>query len=116
MRHFDIQNLEESHLLRLAEALQQVLNSRTHKHTHLGEEIIVEGSLSKALKLPEIIKFLESNENKRHQARARLDDIWWTLSETTRQRAMELAEIYEPDKLDWDDPRSNRYPSFTEKE
>ena len=115
MNIFDLDLLDEISLLRLAEALQLVLNARTHKHTHLGEEIIVKGSLSKALKLPEIIKHLDASESKRIKARAKLDDVWWSLSDNTRQRALEAAEIYQPNDLDWDDPRSNRYHNFVDK-
>ena len=40
----------------------------------------------------------------------RLGDIWVTLSENTRLQALKRAKLYEPKELEWDDPRSNRYP------
>ena len=108
---FDIDQLDDAGLLNLANALLFVLDARTHKHNHLGQEIIVKGSLSKALKLPDIISQLASTTKKRESARDRFVDIWYTLSSLTCDRAMEKAGIYQPKDLDWDDPRSNRHPN-----
>lgn len=110
----DIESLDDQTALCLTQALESVLDARTHKHNHLGQEIVVKGSLSKALNLPEIIKHLSSSQNKRLQAKDRLDEVWSSLSSNTCQRALEVAGLYQPQGLDWDDPRSNRYPNFEE--
>ncbi|NRB42690.1 MAG: hypothetical protein HRU20_30180 [Pseudomonadales bacterium] len=113
MTRFDIESLDDANLLLIGEALQMVLDARTHKHNHLGEEVIVKGSLSKALKLPELIKHLSSTTKKRESARERLSEIWYTLSSATCERSLKLAGVYEPRELSWEDPRSNRHPSLS---
>ena len=109
-----IDALDANSALQLAEALESVLDKRTHKHNHLGDEIVVKGSLSKALKLPDLIKHLASTEKKRLLAKERLSEIWYSLSANTRAKAFDAAGLYEPKALDWDDPRSNRKPIITE--
>lgn len=110
----DISSLDIESLRELAGAIHAVLDSRLHRRVHLGEEILVKGSLSRALHLPEIRKRLNAvNEARQQQAVNELTRLWQTLSETTRQTVIERLEWYEPDQLDWDDPRSNRKPFYS---
>ena len=96
-----------------AQALEGVLDSRTHKRNYLGDEVIVKGSLSKALKLPEIIhKLQRNNESAQQQAQEQLEILWLTLSEETKTSVLEKAGWYQTDDLTWDDPRSNRHPKI----
>ena len=107
----DIHSLNIETARVLLNALEYVLDSRTHKRDHLGEEIIVKGSLSKALKVPELKRTLSrSNETTQKQGIDQLSTLWLTLSDTTQQAALDKAELYDPKKLNWDDLRSNRRP------
>lgn len=107
----DVHSLNIDTARALVNALEQVLDSRTHKREHLGEEIIVKGSLSKALKIPELKRTL-SRKNIEIQQQG-MDDLlvlWSTLSEQTKQSSLNIAGLYEPKQLHWDDLRSNRRP------
>lgn len=95
----DIENLDEATVLKLSEALLYVLDSRLHKHTRLGKEVMVKGSLSQALKLPQLIKDLGSHRTKREAAQERFAEIWPTLSMNTRKRSLEQAQFFEPKDL-----------------
>lgn len=106
-------NLESAR--RAAEALQAVLAARTHRKKYLGKMYTVPGRLGEALKLPTIIRKLNSRVVSRQESG--LDEfqfLWDTLSEPTRQSVLELIGWYEPTDLDWDDPRSNRKPKLTD--
>ena len=100
----EIETLSDEAALCLAETLETVLNARTHKHNHLGEKVVVKGSLSKALKLPEIIKQLNSTKIKREQAKERLSGVWYSLSSNTSGRALKVASLYHPEELNWEAP------------
>ncbi len=108
----DIAALDPAVALDIATAIEAVLNARTHKHSNvLGEDVLVQGTLSKALKLPQLITSLSNRAGvKQQSAQERLADIWITLSESTRIKSLERCEIYDPGVLDWEDPRSNRRP------
>jgi hypothetical protein len=88
-----------------------VLDSRTHKRVYLGDEITVKGSLSKALKLPEIIRALQSP----HLSARPVHKMPWQnygqpcrpLHRNTRWKNLTGTN---PKSLSWDDPRSNRRP------
>lgn len=107
----DIRAFNVDAVRQLAQALQQVLDSRTHKRVYLGDEIMVKGSLSKALKLPEIIRTLNSPHLERQsKAQDALAELWATLSAQTQEHTLEKLNWYEPKALSWEDPRSNRRP------
>ncbi len=109
----DIRAFNVEAVRQLAQALQQVLDSRTHKRIYLGDEIRVKGSLSKALKLPEIIRTLNSPHHERQiKAQDAIAELWATLSPSTQEHTLEKLNWYEPNALDWEDPRSNRRPSL----
>lgn len=110
-----ISHVDTQHYPKLVDALIHVLNQRRHTRVVLGEEVIVEGSLSKALKLPELLKQLRSKQEKRRLvAEERFCVIWETLSEDTKQQALDHIGWYAPNELNWDDPRSNRKPSISD--
>ncbi len=109
----DIRAFNVDAVRQLAQALQQVLDSRTHKRVYLGDEITVKGSLSKALKLPDIIRALDSPQHERqNKAQDALAELWATLSPNTQQHTLEKLNWYEPKDLNWEDPRSNRRPAL----
>lgn len=109
----DITALDLDALRKLADAITEVLDSRLHRRVHMGEEILVKGSLSRALHLPELRKKLYSHQTSRQQVgKDELIQLWQTLSDNTRQSVLERLHWYEPEKLDWDDPRSNRKPFY----
>ena len=107
----DFEQLNDEQLLELCTQLQSVLDARLHKRQHLGEEVLVKGSLSKALKLPELIKKLSSKRPvSRQQARDAFDVLWFSLSEDTKNKTLLAFGAYDPKALDWEDPRSNKKP------
>ena len=107
----DIYSLNIETARTLVNALEDVLDSRTHKRDHLGEEIIVKGSLSKALKIPELKRTLSrSNDALQKQGLEQLSTLWTTLSDSTKQATLDKSGLYEPNELNWDDSRSNRRP------
>lgn len=107
----DLSILNEEQLLSCATTLETVLNRRTHRRIIMGEDVIVSGSLSKALKLPQLILQLQSPQTrKKQQASEQLQTIWQTLSESTQLAVQQELNWYDPKALDWDDPRSNRNP------
>ncbi|HEY9033850.1 MAG TPA: hypothetical protein VIN71_07935 [Pseudomonadales bacterium] len=109
-----IEQLDMTALAELAVAITAVLDSRTHRRKYLGEEILVKGSLSKALHLPDIQRRLQSSrEEKRQQGRDELARLWQSLSPATRDAVITQLGWYDPHQLDWDDPRSNRRPVLT---
>lgn len=111
IEQLDIDALDIEALRELLVAVIAVLDSRMHKRKHLGEEILVKGSLSQALHLPDLQKRLNAvNEEKQNRAREDLASVWQSLSTATRQAVIEQLGWYDPHELDWDDPRSNRRP------
>ncbi len=103
------------HSARLAaQALQVVLQSRQHKKIYLGQEYRIPGQLHEALKLPSIIQKLNSkSERCRYKGLEAFNALWLTLSKSTRKSTLEKIGWYDPKKLDWEDPRSNRKPDWT---
>jgi hypothetical protein len=98
-------------------ALIHTLNQRQHTRVVLGKEVTVEGSLSKALKLPELLKQIESIQViKRDKARQRFFEIWPTFSSETRQQTLDYCGWYDVNNLAWDDPRSNKLSTIIKKE
>ncbi len=105
----DIEKLNRSQLAACLTALIHVLNQRKHVRVIMGKEVLVEGSLSKALKLPELLKQINSvHRAKQDKAILQFIEIWPTLSETTRELSINALGWYEPNDLEWDDPRSNK--------
>lgn len=110
----DIEHLQIESLRQLIASLIEVLDSRVHKKVHLGEEVLVKGSLSRALHLPETSRKLNSPRmDKQLQGKDELIMVWETLSMPTRQAVFEQLGWYDPSELDWDDPRSNRKPPLS---
>lgn len=104
---FDIELAQQA-----VQSLQLVLAARTHKKKYLGKDYVLPGQLGKALKLPQIHSRLNSPMSNRRQQG--LDDfkfLWDTLSENTRHIVAEDLGWYEPERLEWDDKRSNRKPA-----
>jgi len=94
-----------------AQALEKVLASRRHRKTVLGQPVMVPGQLGFALKLPQMIRGLESRSHSRRQdALERFQALWETLSDSSREQVREALGWYDPRELDWDDRRSNRRP------
>ena len=97
-----------------AQAIEAALNRRRHHHIIMGENVVVQGSLAKALKLPELIKKLRSPQAiKRDLAAEQLESIWQSLSQATQEHVKQELNWYDPKDLTWDDPRSNRNPTLT---
>lgn len=116
MMNLTIEALSNAAAIMLAEAIVRVLDSRLHKRIHLGEEILVKGSLSKALKLDQTLSLLNSSHTERRQRGLhQLAELWQTLSQSTKLRCFSLLNWYEPHDLPWDDPRSNRKPHIEDK-
>lgn len=105
----DIMALSPQQCIRLVNVLEQVLNSRKHVRMHLGEEVTVPGTLSKALKLPELIKKMVRYKNTNFEPyHGQLEGIWISLSEDTRTQVLGNLGVYDVENMAWDDPRSNR--------
>lgn len=97
--------------LEAAKALEKVLASRIHRKKVWGQEIIVPGQLGEALKLPTIISQLSGKVIKRKEkGLTNFQELWDTLSHTTRDEVLNHIGWYDPRELDWDDKRSNRRP------
>ncbi len=97
--------------MQAASALQYILAKRTHRKKVLGQEVIVPGQLGEALRLPLIIKRLQSRQiRQREQGVDDFSALWLTLSVTTQKRVRQVLDWYDPQDLDWDDKRSNRNP------
>ena len=97
-----------------AEALEATFARRTHIKVIFGEERRVSGTLGKAVNLPGIRKRLESRVSKqREQGLDEFRALWDTLSNTTCESVLVAIGWYDPDKLDWDDKRSNRRPDIS---
>ena len=112
----DISSLPLPELRELAQAIVDVLDSRTHKRIHLGDPVTVKGSLSKALKLPDIQRRLDSTHSDRQlSGKNMLAELWETLSPETQAKTLNQLDWYDPKSLSWDDPRSNRYPDLIKK-
>lgn len=92
-------------------ALQQVLARRTHRRKYLGQEVVIPGQLGSALRLPAITEQLKSKTApRRERGLEAFQCLWPTLSPITQEQVLELIGWYEPEKLSWDDKRSNRRP------
>ena len=103
---FDITTATEA-----AIALQAILAARTHRKKIMGQEVLVPGQLGSALKLPTIISRLGSKQSsRREQGLAQFQELWATLSHTTRNKVLNRIGWYDPKHLDWEDKRSNRRP------
>ena len=94
-----------------AAALHRVLAARTHRRKVMGQEVLVPGQLGEALQLPQIIRRLQSKQlRQREQGLDDFQDLWPTLSPTTREKVLNRIGWYDPKSLDWEDKRSNRRP------
>lgn len=99
------------------EALQQVLARRTHRRKYLGQEVLVPGQLGNALRLPMIAEQLKSKTApRRERGLESFQCLWPTLSPNTQGQVLEMIGWYEPNKLGWEDKRSNRRPPLPRKE
>lgn len=95
--------------LKAATELDKVLRARRHRKVHLGEEVWVQGKLSDALGLPKIIRQLSSKvAQRREQGLLAFQELWPTLSDSSRKKVEKAIGWYEAEELDWDDKRSNR--------
>ncbi|MCP5162642.1 MAG: hypothetical protein H6999_02920 [Hahellaceae bacterium] len=95
--------------------LKEVLQRRTHVKKNLGKTYLLRGTLVAALKLPQIQDQLQSKSRpRRERGLEAFQSVWNTLSPETRQLVLDQMGWYEPEKLSWDDPRSNRRPTLTE--
>ena len=105
---FDITTATEA-----AVALQAILAARTHRKKIMGQEVLVPGQLGSALKLPTIINRLNSKQaSRREQGLSQFQELWVTLSQSTREKVLNRIGWYDPKTLDWDDKRSNRRPTL----
>lgn len=105
----DPDEFDEETALAAAEALQLVLERRTHQRKHLGQMVTVAGSLGAALNVPNIIAKLNSKVvSRRSKGLDEFADLWMTLSVATQEKVLEQIDWYDPKQLDWEDKRSNR--------
>ncbi len=94
-----------------ATQLRRVLAARTHRRKVMGQDVLVPGQLGEALQLPRIINRLQSKQLKQRELGLEdFQELWPTLSPQTRERVLGAIGWYDPEKLDWDDKRSNRRP------
>lgn len=106
------EDFDHDSALEAARALQKVLAERRHRRTVLGHPVLVPGQLGEALRLPKIIRALESRSGpRRSDGTERFQAVWESLSETSRQQVRERLGWYDPRELSWEDPRSNRSPT-----
>ncbi|WP_442915263.1 hypothetical protein [Marinobacter sp. SS21] len=97
--------------LEAALALSKVLSARRHRRKVMGHEVLVPGQLGEALHLPQIIRRLQSKQQRvREQGLEAFLCLWPTLSNPTRDKVLTTLDWYNPKDLDWDDKRSNRRP------
>lgn len=102
---------DEETALAAAQALQGVLEQRTHRRKYLGQVYTVPGKLGEALNLPTIIARLNSKvARRREQGLEGFEELWVTLSRATREKVLQDIDWYDPKQLNWDDKRSNRRP------
>lgn len=105
-REFSIETALEA-----AITLRQVLAARTHRRKVMGQEVLVPGQLGEALQLPQIIRRLQSKQQKQRELGLEaFRELWSTLSPATRDKVLEGIGWYDPKQLAWDDKRSNRKP------
>ncbi len=99
--------------LEAADALRIVLERRTHRRKYLGEEIFLPSKLGDAVNLPKITSLLKGRGlNQREKGLNDFQDLWPTLSESTRNTVLEMIGWYRLEDLEWDDIRSNRRPKL----
>jgi len=107
----ELENFTEETALDAAKELRRVLASRTHRRKFLGQEVLVPGQLGEALHVPRIIHRLQSKQKKqRDLGLNELQELWPTLSVTTREKVLNAIGWYDPSELHWEDKRSNRRP------
>lgn len=110
-RFMQSDDFDQDSALQAAQALTRVLESRTHRRKIMGQVLLVPGQLGEALRLPTIIRRLESRmAPRRERGLDEFRQLWDTLSPGTRDEVLRLIGWYDPESLDWDDPRSNRRP------
>lgn len=103
---------DEVTALAAALALEAVLQQRVHRRKYLGQIYTVPGKLGEALNLPRITSQLNSKvARRREQGLEAFEELWVTLSRSTREKVLKAIQWYDPKDLNWDDPRSNRRPS-----
>lgn len=108
----DVPEFDQETALAAAQALEQVLQQRTHQRKYLGQLYTVPGSLGKALNLPKITTMLKSKVMARRDAGVeQFEELWYTLSEDTKDKVLQELGWYDPKELGWDDKRSNRRPT-----
>lgn len=105
-------DFNEETALAAAQALEKVLEERTHRRKYLGQIYTVPGKLGEALNLPGIISRLNSKVGARRQTGVeQFEELWVTLSANTRNKVLAAIDWYDPEELSWDDKRSNRRPT-----
>lgn len=101
--------------LEAAIALHKVLAARTHRRKVMGQDVMVPGQLGEALQLPQIIRRLQGKQaRQRDRGLEDFQDLWPTLSPSTRDKVLDQIGWYEPTSLDWEDKRSNRRPTLNQ--
>ena len=106
-----LENFTVETALQAAAELQKILAARTHRRKVMGQEVEVPGQLGEALKLPAITRRLRSKQQRqRDLGLEAFEELWPTLSESTREKVLNGIGWYDPKELDWDDKRSNRRP------
>jgi len=98
--------------LEAATALHRVLAARTHRRKVMGQDVLVPGQLGEALHLPRIIHRLQAKQaRQRDRGLEDFQELWPTLSLSTRDKVLHRIGWYDPKSLDWEDKRSNRRPA-----
>ncbi|MEQ9546043.1 MAG: hypothetical protein RIK85_08555 [Marinobacter sp.] len=107
----DLEEFTTETALDAAIALNKVLAARTHRRKVMGQDVWVPGQLGEALQLPRIIRRLQSKQQKqREQGLEEFQELWPTLSLSTRDKVLDRIGWYNPKELNWEDKRSNRRP------
>ncbi|WP_404368549.1 hypothetical protein [Marinobacter sp.] len=97
--------------LEAARALDRILASRMHRRKVMGQEVLVPGQLGQALRLPLLLRRLQSRQlRQREKGLEDFNALWETLSGPTRRRVLDALGRYDPQALSWEDKRSNRRP------
>ncbi|MDO3723071.1 hypothetical protein QVZ43_15210 [Marinobacter sp. chi1] len=107
----ELEQFTEETALEAATELRRVLAARTHRRKVMGQEVVVPGQLGEALQLPRTINRLQSKQQKQRElGLSEFQELWPTLSPSTRKKVLGGIGWYDPKELDWDDKRSNRRP------
>ena len=111
VRRLNTDSFDTETVLEAAIALDRILASRMHRRKVMGQEVLIPGQLGQALRLPLLLRRLQSRQLR--QREKGLEDflaLWETLSGPTQRKVLDALGWYDPESLSWEDKRSNRRP------